>query len=190
MQDPLFPMFKGAARIPAPWPVHARLKSTPKFDHDTVAQVLASPAVLTQIDPGELAANQPWILAEHVAYYLGDTWLLTGRTSADRGEPMNRFPLVLPDYLGRLTIVAGHHRAAAARLRGEQLLARVAPGLPQQPAALTPSLALAPGSDGVAETEVLRRRGLDEAEIRFAFAVARPARGAVSEHPVSVPDLP
>ena len=174
VDDVLYRMFKGAPRIPTPWTVHATLKHLPRIDEERVQRVLASPAALAEVDPGTLAASQPWILSEHVAYYLGDAWWRTGRTSADQWSPMNRFPLVLPDYLGRLTIVAGHHRAAAALLRGRPLLARVAPGSHDQSAALSPSLVLPPDGDGTAEADELRRRGLDDAEIRFAFAVARP----------------
>jgi len=175
VDDLLYHLFKGAPRIPTPWTVHATLKHLPRIGEELVQQVLASPATLAEVDPTSLAASQPWILSEHVAYYLGDAWWRTGRTSADQWSPMNRFPLVLPDYQGRLTIVAGHHRAAAALLRERPLLARITPGSPDQTAALTPSLMLPPGGDGAVEADELRRRGLDDAEIRFAFAVARPA---------------
>lgn len=167
-------LFRGAPKTTVPWPVHGQLKTMPKIDPRLVEAVLATPAVLTQVDPTSLSANQPWVVAEHVAYYLGDRWSHTGRTSADQGDRGNRFPLVLPDHRGRPTIVAGHHRATAALLLGRPLLARVAPGTWDVPAALTPTLFVAPGDDGAAEADELRRRGLDEAEIRFAFAVARP----------------
>ncbi len=169
-------MFKGAPKTTVPWPQGGRLRGIPKIDPRLIRDVLASPAVLAEVDPTTLHANQPWIVAEHVAYYLGDQWRRTGRTSADRWEAANRFPLVLPDYRGRPTIVAGHHRSAAALLRGEPVLARVAPGTWDAPAHLTPSLVLAPTDDPATATDELRQRGLDDDEIRFAFRVARPDR--------------
>lgn len=171
-------LFNGAPKVPAPWPLHGRLRHRPRVLPSDIDAVLATPATLVEVDPRTLAASQPWILAEHVGYYLGDEWQVTGRTSADQWAPMNRFPLVLPDHQGRLTIVAGHHRAAAAMLRNQPLLARVAPGSWEAPAALTPTLYLDASDDsGTAEVE-LRRRGLTDDEIRFALMLARPGRGA------------
>ena len=178
----LHSMFKGAPKIPVPWPYHGRLKGRPKIDPQLIEQVLATPAVLAELDPSTLNANQPWILEQHVAYYLTQQWHHTGRTSADRWDAGNRFPLVLPDHRGRPTIVCGHHRAAAALLEGRPLLARVAPGEWDVAAALTPTLFVAPGDDGRLQADELRRRGLDEAEIRMAFAVARPMPSLASRH--------
>jgi hypothetical protein len=167
-------MFHGLARIAVPWPVHGRLKNRPRIDPSLIESVLCSPAVLADVDPTTLAASQSWILAEHVGYYLSGQWEYTGRTSADPWAHVNRFPLVLPDHQGRLTIVAGHHRAAAARLLGQPLRARVAAAPTSAAGALTPSLLLSPGEDPRTAHDELRARGLDEAEIAFAFHVARP----------------
>jgi hypothetical protein len=170
----LHSLFAGAPRTPVPWPRSGRLKHAPNIDPALVNSVLSSPAVLVEVDPRSLHANQPWLLAEHVAYYLTDTWWRTGRTARDQWAVMNRFPLVLPDHRNRLTIVAGHHRAAAAMLRGEPLMARVAPGSWDVPAALTPSVFLGPGDDHSTAFATLRPLGLDDVEIRFALDVARP----------------
>ena len=169
-------MFHGAPRIVVPWPYPGGLKSVDRIDQNQVRQVLASPAVLTEVDPTTLNANQTWILAEHVASSLTDQWQGTGRTSANQWEVMNRFPLVLPDYRGRPTIVAGHHRAAAAMLLGRPLLARVAPGACDAPGALTPSMYLQPTDDAAAAREKLSPLGLTDDEIDFAISVARPRR--------------
>ena len=169
-------LFKGAPKIAAPWPRRGGLRGVPRVDPALVAGVLASPAVLAEVDPTTLNANQSWIVAEHVAYYLTDQWHVTGRTSADQWEIMNRFPLVLPDYRGRPTIMAGHHRAAAAMLRGEPLVARVTPGSWQVPVALTPSVHLEPTDDVAVARRLLSPLGLSDDEIDFAIGVARPRR--------------
>jgi hypothetical protein len=110
-------LFKGAPKIDAPWPRRGGLRGVPKVDPALVAEVLASPAVLVEVDPTTLNANQSWIVAEHVAYYLTDQWHTTGRTSAQQWEVMNRFPLVLPDYRGRPTIMAAYLGQTAIKTR-------------------------------------------------------------------------
>lgn len=73
-------------------------------------------------------ASQPWVLRHHVEYYLSSVWETTGRTSADMHQVGNRYPLVYLDAAGGRTILAGHHRSAAALLEGRPVLARIALG--------------------------------------------------------------
>lgn len=114
----------GADRIVCPFPQAPRLKNVPGPKSLFSYELISSPARLTFVDPRQLHGSQSWILRQHVTYYLGDRWELTGIPSAE-DTAANRFPTVVKDDDGRLVIVAGHHRAAAALIKGEQLLCRL-----------------------------------------------------------------
>lgn len=117
-----------------PWPMGRRSKSEPKFDRAAVATELTHPASasrLVDIDPRILSAGQPGVVRSGVAHYLGDTYEKTGQTFADHGDVGNQFPFVVtkrssspntPEH--EHVIISGHHRAAAALLRGERLRTR------------------------------------------------------------------
>jgi hypothetical protein len=68
------------------------------------------------------------VLSHHVRYYLEHHWHCSGRTSSDRHLLANQYPLVVADPAGRLLLLGGHHRAAAAVLRGRRLPVRLVPG--------------------------------------------------------------
>lgn len=179
-EELLATFFRGAPKMAVPWkPAPRSRRDRTTVDRDLITTVMTSPVVLTEIDPVGLRASQPWILMEHVAHYLTETWHVTGRTSADHHHPANRFPLVLPDHQGRLTILSGHHRAAAARLLERPLLARVGPGVPGGEAMVTPTMEWHPNRSASDVAADLARLGLDEDEVAFALRVARPP----SPHP-------
>jgi hypothetical protein len=166
-------LFNGCPRTVVPWKSATLAKGRAASDREVIRSILASRVVLTEVDPTCLRASQPFILLEHVRYYLGLEWEHTGRTSADGSSALNRFPLVLPDQRGSLRIVAGHHRAAAALITGRPLLARTRAGDVTEPTALTPTQHVEPGEDLKVARHNLRMRGLTEAEILFAFRVAQ-----------------
>ena len=115
----------GAERTPTPWPRGDRSKQGRTWDQAEVDRLLRSPVDLMDVDPRELYCSQPWILRHHVGYYLTGAWELTGRPSADVAEEHNRFPVVVRNRAGRLLVLSGHHRTAAALLAGRPLRARV-----------------------------------------------------------------
>jgi len=91
------------------------------------ARVLTARPQLEQVDPRRLLATQGGLDREGVRYYLGTGSLRWGLTYADRDDVGNADPVILVRARdGARLILAGHHRATAALLRGQPLLARVA----------------------------------------------------------------
>jgi hypothetical protein len=118
-------LFSGDRTV-TPWRRGDRTKKGRSYDEADVIDLLRRPVDLIEVDPRALYCSQGWILRHHVRYYLTDTWPATGRTSADRGSELNRFPVIVTDRHGRQVIVSGHHRSAAALLAGRPVMARVA----------------------------------------------------------------
>jgi hypothetical protein len=115
----------------APWPQASKRKVGGAFDRDTVLAALRNPGPTGFIDPRLLHSTQPGLSRDGVDYYLGDDYRLTGRTYADHDQAGNRVPLIYvrPGPFGRQALIlAGHHRAAAALLRGEPLEALIVEG--------------------------------------------------------------
>ncbi|MCD9624231.1 hypothetical protein [Rhabdothermincola salaria] len=127
-------------RTVVPWPTAPRKKHDPRVDPDLVHRVLAGPPTLADIDPRDLYASQPWVVRQHVAYYLTGRWERTGTTSADVWSAFNRYPVVHIDAQGRHILFGGHHRSMAALLEGRPLRARVRRLSPDQPLAVLPHL--------------------------------------------------
>jgi len=115
----------GGLTTTTPWPSAPRMKGKPAYDSDLVQRELAKPAVLEKVDPRLLYATQPGLAREHVDYYLSGAYEHDGKTSADRSNSANAFPVVYVRNDGRMLILAGHHRAAAALLEGRDLEARM-----------------------------------------------------------------
>jgi hypothetical protein len=118
-------MFQGAPKTLSPWPSAGKTKANPRgYDPALVNKALSNPAPhMTEMDPRDLHATQPWVTKEGVDYYMGDQYHQTGRTFADQANEGNRFPVVYTDVQGRNKLLSGHHRATAAVLKGEQLRA-------------------------------------------------------------------
>ena len=173
VEQGLAQLFNGCPRTVVPWQSAVRAKQGRDTDLKEIRQILNSRVVLCEVDPLALRASQPYILLEHVRYYLRSEWAHTGRTSADRSVVLNRFPLVIPDDRGNLRIVAGHHRAAAALITGQALLVRTRVGGDSEPTALTPTLFLNSDQDPSVVHRELGLRGLSDHEIAFACRVAR-----------------
>jgi ribosomal protein S18 acetylase RimI-like enzyme len=117
-RDTLFP--DGAVKTSAPWPAMGRRKDVKDYDHDAVREMLKNPPELTPVDPRTLHATQPSITRHGVGHYLSGA----EGTFADHGNPGNEHPVVYHREDGQSLLLSGHHRAAAALLRGEPLMAR------------------------------------------------------------------
>lgn len=119
------PLFKGFPKVPAPWPRAGRRKSGSPYDLDLIHESLRGGPNMEDVDPRFLHATQPSVLMEHVNYYLGRDYQLTGRTARDQAVNVNQVPrlYVRPD--DRIDILSGHHRATASLLHGGQFKAHV-----------------------------------------------------------------
>jgi len=91
--------------------------------------VVHAPPVLVEVDPRGLRATQGGLDRVGVVHYLGPSFHERGTTYADHHDPGNTDPVMLVrDRDGAHLLLAGHHRATAALLRGLPLLARVVGG--------------------------------------------------------------
>lgn len=121
--DALFSGSSGAVPVPAPWPGAGRLKDRSPYDAALVRQAVSRPD-LTEVDPRHLHATQSSITRGGVEYYMGDEWERSGTTFGDQGKAGNRYPFVYAREDGENLLLAGHHRAAAALLRGRPLVTK------------------------------------------------------------------
>ena len=118
--------------IPAtgtPWPSASRRKGEPKFDQEAVSAELSRPPSLVRIDPRILSSGQPGLVRAGVAHYLDNPeYAEVGHTFEAGRNLGNQFPFVVtkrhPVAGHEHVIISGHHRAAAALLRGEHLRTR------------------------------------------------------------------
>ena len=112
-------------KVVVPWPDAPTLRTMPKgYDPAFIADRFAN-VELSPIDPASLHGTQPWILRQHVEYYLSGEYERTGLTSADRNQPLNWRPVIYQRRDGRRLIVSGHHRSAAALLMRRAVWARL-----------------------------------------------------------------
>ena len=118
-------LFKGAPKVPAPWPTAGRTKSNPRgYDPDRVQAAVRNPHEhIRDVDPRNLHSTQPWVTREGASYYMGDEYRKTGQTFRDMDQAGNRFPVVYTDRRGQNRLLSGHHRATAALLHGGQFRA-------------------------------------------------------------------
>ena len=119
------PLFKGFPKVPAPWPRAGRSKRGSPYDLDLIHASLQGGPKMEDVDPRELHATQPSVLQEHVNYYLGQQFNLTGRTARDQDVNLNQVPRLYVRGDGRTDILSGHHRAVARLLQGGQFQAHV-----------------------------------------------------------------
>lgn len=111
----------GSPMTIAPWPQAGRRKDRHDYDHEVVRKALQSPPKLEPIDPRTLSATQPNITRQALEHYMSDK----GKTETfgDHGNPGNTHPVVYHRDDGTHMLLSGHHRAAAALLKGEPLMA-------------------------------------------------------------------
>lgn len=117
--DALFP--NGALVTTAPFRSASRTRGEPLFDQELVDRALADARLLRPVDPRVLHSTQPSVTREGVRYYLGQEYDRTGVTFADQFDRGNINPVVYKNKRGQYIILSGHHRAAAALLRGRTL---------------------------------------------------------------------
>ena len=116
-------------RVPVPLAGHLKDElrgERGRLRHAAVMAVVSRAPVLHHVDPRELRATQGGFDRLGVMYYLGPAFAQLGLTYADHGDPGNAHPGVYvraPD--GSDLILAGHHRATVALLRGRPLLTRL-----------------------------------------------------------------
>lgn len=116
-----------------PFPRAGQRKDRQMVDQETVAKHLKNPPVLTDVDPRTLQSTQPAITRGGVKHYLSGEYERTGATYADQGNAGNRYPVVYArSREGTSTVdnilLSGHHRAAAALIKGQPVRARVVEG--------------------------------------------------------------
>ena len=112
-----------APTAPVPWERAARSKEKPLYDAELVGRTIQKSRNedIAEFDPRQLSANQPAITSSGVRHYLNNESGLF----ADKGDVGNQSPFVyVKRDTGQGIILAGHHRAAAALLRGKPLRAR------------------------------------------------------------------
>ena len=126
-------IFGEGPKAPVPWKQVVMNKFRATYDPTLVKNELMRPITdehgLTPVDPRHLQATQPHLVRAAVEHYMGDQFRTTGQTFADQHNVGNAYPFVYsrhregqehPDEV----LLAGHHRAAAALLKGEPLMAR------------------------------------------------------------------
>lgn len=127
----------GSPLITPPWNSASGYKGRPLYDKARVREALVSRQGTEKVDPRYLRATQPHLVRAALNHYL------TGHEDlyADEHNAGNKTPVVYarnnrdgnPDMPNWWTdedhiILSGHHRAAAALLRGEQFNAIVVRG--------------------------------------------------------------
>lgn len=117
----------GAISTRVPFPRQARSSNRRAYFDQAAIDQGVSERHLAEIDPRSLMAGQGAITHQGMRYYMGDEYEKTGRTFADHGAG-NAHPVIYESthpHFGwpERTILAGHHRATAALLRGSPLLA-------------------------------------------------------------------
>ena len=126
-------IFGGQAKAPVPWkqPIMRRDRQTynPEVVRNELLQPVSREHGLVPVDPRHLQATQPHLVRAAVEHYMSDQFKQTGQRFADQHNVGNHHPFVYsrqrdnadePDEI----LLAGHHRAAAALLKGEPLMAR------------------------------------------------------------------
>lgn len=119
-------LFGTSLRTTTPWARGGKDRRGPTYDRPAVAALCVQTVGLIDVDPRTVRCSQPWLVREHVEYYLTGQWEISGRTSADQHLEANRFPIIVPDRTGNPVILAGHHRTAAALIEARPVRARVA----------------------------------------------------------------
>lgn len=115
--------------VPVPWRQMARRKDRKDYDSDLVIAALQAPPELRLVDPRGLVASQPSVTKAGTDFYMNDPGFRElGRTFEAGSKSGNRYPFVYLREDGQDLILAGHHRATAALLKGEPFEAIVISG--------------------------------------------------------------
>lgn len=115
------------AKTTVPWDRFAKSKEGAGYDKELVDRTINRPRNenVEEFDPRLLTANQPHILSAGVRHYMTNQPSLY----ADKENVGNQLPFVyVKKDTGQGIILAGHHRATAALLKGQPLRARTVQG--------------------------------------------------------------
>jgi hypothetical protein len=148
--DALFP--DAAPTTAVPWPVaSARVDAVEREMLHDLLSVAPRADQFVELDPRQVHASQSGLTRAGVEYYLTGEYRRSGRTYAAQFDVGNKYPVVR-ERAGKLVLLGGHHRCAAALLEGEPLLARlVAPvltGAGEGAVVVTPSLVVCGSAPG------------------------------------------
>jgi hypothetical protein len=131
--DSLFPHDEDGPKSSAmtPWAAAGQSKERKSYDEDLVARSITHPHEfpVEDVDPRDLRATQPKVIRAGVQHYMNNQ---SGKTyGEDNGGDRrlgNDMPRIYHREDGQKIILSGHHRAAAALLKGEPLRAIVIRG--------------------------------------------------------------
>jgi hypothetical protein len=122
--DPEEWRYQTADKTHVPWEVAAKSTSGTSYDKDLVQEELSSPSThVAGFDPRKLHATQPWVVKDPTRHYLRQG--TSGKLYADQHTVGNYMPFVyVHRNTGQMRLLAGHHRATAALIKGQELPAR------------------------------------------------------------------
>lgn len=128
----LFPSDEDGPRSVAvvPWQQAGQRKDRKTYDEDLVARSITHPHEfpIEDVDPRELRATQPKVLRAGVKHYMENNEGTYGEQNGGDRKLGNDVPRIYHREDGQKIILTGHHRAAAALLKGEPLRAMVIRG--------------------------------------------------------------
>lgn len=127
--DHMFP--HGALTTSVPWAPAGPTRTHRAYDVRAVTEAVNNPQQFKPelLDPRGLRATQPGLQRAATKYYLDNP--NPARTFADPDHVGNQTPVAFHNEMtGHTAILSGHHRAAAALLRGDQFNAIVVSGKP------------------------------------------------------------
>lgn len=112
-----------------PWSQSSRNKAGFRYDPSAVNRTIqiADSSSIREFDPRYLHGTQPSVTSPGVLHYL--QMGQSGPLYADKDQIGNQFPFVyIHSGTGEHRLIGGHHRATAALLKGEPLVARYTVG--------------------------------------------------------------
>lgn len=117
-------LFNGNGQTGAPWEPAGQSKSKMTYDKDLVARSITHPNEfpVEEHDPRTFRSTQPNVTREGVSHYLEGREGTYGETQGDH-RLGNDLPRVYNREDGQKLLLTGHHRAAAALIKGTPLKA-------------------------------------------------------------------
>lgn len=122
--DPEEYRFETADKAITPWTGAGRYRNRPSYNRELVKEELSSPSThVMGFDPRKLHSSQPWVTKEGVRHYMRHG--TSGPLYADKNNVGNYTPFIyIHRDTGMMRLLAGHHRATAALIKGQELPAR------------------------------------------------------------------
>jgi GNAT superfamily N-acetyltransferase len=130
--ESLFPSDEDGPRSVAavPWQQAGMRKDRKTYDENLVARSITHPHEfpIEDVDPRDLRATQPKVIRAGVKHYMENPERTYGEDNGGDRRLGNDVPRIYHREDGQKIILSGHHRAAAALLKGEPLKAMVIHG--------------------------------------------------------------